>query len=193
MLKKSDITDIIKTGLTLFLITGIAAFVLSAVNGVTEPIITENNEKNQEAAMRQVMPDAESFEKLEAEASSEEDVPIAGIYSAKQGGECMGYVVIAEPNGYNGAVTTVVGVDRDGKVTGVDITNQTETAGLGANCTKPEFKDGFRGKTKGITVVKSGAKNNQIDALTSATITSKAVTRGVNAAIDAAQSLMGGE
>lgn len=67
------------------------------------------------------------------------------------------------------------------------ITSQSETAGLGANCTKDEFKDSFKGKSAEITVVKNGAKNNQIDALTSATITSKAVTRGVNAAIEAAK------
>ncbi len=184
MLKKSDILNIIKTGLILFLITGIAAFVLSAVNNVTEPIITKNNAKKQEVAMKKVMPEAETFENDGLDGFC--DDVVSEIYEAKKADETVGYVAVAEPNGYNGAVTVVVGVDRTGKVTGVDITSQSETAGLGANCTKDEFKDSFKGKTAGITVVKNNAKNNQIDALTSATITSKAVTKGVNAAIDAA-------
>lgn len=182
MIKKSDIFNIVKTGLILFLITGIAAFVLSVVNSATEPIITENNREKREAAMKKVMPEADSFEENGIDCSGTEE-KIGAVYAAKRSGEVIGYVVIAEPNGYNGAVTTVVGVDKAGTVTGVDITSQSETAGLGANCTKDEFKDSFKGKTDGITVVKSGAKNNQIDALTSATITSKAVVRGVNAAI----------
>ena len=77
----------------------------------------------------------------------------------------------------------IVGVDNDLKVTGVEIISQSETAGLGAKCTEDGFKAQFVGKTENIAVTKNGAKDNEIDAITSATITSKAVTKGVNDAI----------
>lgn len=188
MLKKSDILGIVKTGIILFIITGVAAFILAAVNNVTAPVIAENNEKNQAAAMKKVMPEAEDFKKEE---NYPEDEIVSQAYSALKGSEVIGYAVIAEPIGYGGGIAMVVGVDTEGKVTGVDITSQSETAGLGANCTKDEFKDQFTGKSAGIEVVKSGAKDNEIDAITSATITSKAVAEGVNAAIEAAEKLSG--
>lgn len=187
MLKKSDLPGIIKTGVILFLITGISAFILAEANKITAPIIEVNNQRNQEAAMRKVLPEADEeggFEELADAADKENN--ITEVYAAKHDGEVIGYAVISEPMGYNGTVSMVVGVDCDGVVTGVDITSQSETPGLGANCAKPEFIEQFKGKTEGISVVKGSAEGNKIDAITSATITSKAVTEGVNRAVEAA-------
>ena len=78
------------------------------------------------------------------------------------------------------------GVDKDGKVTGVNILSHSETAGLGANAVKESFRDQFVGLVKGITVSKDKPGENSIDALTGATVTSRAVTKAVNAAIEAA-------
>ena len=105
----------------------------------------------------------------------------------------MGYVVLAEPKGYGGAISLVVGIDNDLTVTGIDITNQSETPGLGANCQNPEFMGQFKGKTSGIAVVKGTASGNQIDAITSSTVTSKAVTKGVNDALLAAKMVKEGK
>lgn len=188
MLKKSDIPNIIKTGVILFLITGISAFVLAFVNSATEPVILANEAKKQEQAMKKVLPEADSFDNEEIMKYVSNET-VADAYCAVKDGEIFGYAVVVEPVGYGGKISMVVGVDRSGTVTGVDITGQSETAGLGANCTKDEFRNQFIGKTVGIEVVKNNSGENEIDAMTSATITSKAVTEGVNAAIDAAMQI----
>ena len=187
MLKKSDIPNIIKTAVILFLITGIAALILAVVNNFTEPIIAENSAKKQAAAMQNVLKDAEFSEENLAE--NVDDPDISEIYKAQKDGSAAGYVVMVNPNGYNGAISMVVGIDAEGKVSGIDIISQSETAGLGANCVKDEFKDQFVGKSGEISVVKNDPKDNEIDAITSATITSKAVTSGVNKALAAAEKL----
>lgn len=192
MLKKSDIPNIIKTGVILFLITGIAAFVLAAVNSITAPIIKANEEEKQQAAMNKVLPVADSFSD-EGTMDRITDESVKNVYIGTVGNEECGYVVITEPMGYGGKITMVVGVDKEGAVTGIDITGQSETAGLGANCSKDEFKSQFVGKTSGIEVVKTGAKDNEVNAITSATITSKAVTKGVNAALDAVKQIEEGK
>lgn len=174
MLKKSDIPSIIKISLILFIITALAAAILAGVNGVTAPLIAKNEQEKQSQAMEKVVPGAENFEETENDA----------IFIGKSGGEILGYAVISEPQGYGGKISMVVGVDPEGTVLGVDIISQSETAGLGANCEKDEFKEKFVGKTAGVEVIKGGATGNQIDAISSATITSKAVTDGVNQAIE---------
>ena len=189
MRKKTKSSGIIKTGIVLFLITGIAALILASVNSVTAPMIAENETKKQMTAMTTVLPDAEKFDEL---ADVAKDNGILGIYEGKKADETVGYAVLVESMGYGGAISMVVGVDLEDKITGIDITSQSETPGLGANCTKDEFKNQFTGKTSEITVVKSNSKDNQIDAMTSATITSKAVTKGVNAAVDAVKAIEGG-
>lgn len=187
MLKKSDIPNIIKTALILFLITGIAALILAVVNKFTAPIIAENSAKKQAAAMQNVLKDVEFSEENLAE--NVDDPEISEVYKAQKDGAAAGYVVMVNPNGYNGAISMVVGIDAEGNVSGVDIISQSETAGLGANCVKDEFKDQFIGKSGEISVVKNDPKDDEIDAITSATITSKAVTGGVNKALAAAKKL----
>ena len=101
-------------------------------------------------------------------------------------GGIIGYVVVNSEKGYGGDISVMTGVDADGKVTGVNILSHGETAGLGANATNESFRDQFKGLVNGITVSKDKAGENSIDALTGATITSRAVVRAVNAAIEAA-------
>ena len=189
MRKKTKSPGIIKTGIVLFLITGIAALILASVNNVTAPMIAANETEKQMTAMTKVLPDAGNFEELTDAVKSED---VLGIYAGNKDDETVGYAVLVESMGYGGAISMVVGVDLDGKITGVDITNQSETPGLGANCAKDEFKNQFVGKTSEITVAKNNAKENQIDAITSATITSKAVTKGVNIAVEAVKNIEGG-
>lgn len=180
MVKKNVITEIFKVAIILFAITAVAAAILASVNSVTAPVIAENERKAQEIAMKAVLPDATSFDKVEFVPA--ENVSVSEIYSSD-----AGYAIKVAPKGYGGAISMIVGVDNDLKVTGVEIISQSETAGLGAKCTDSEFKAQFVGKTENITVTKNGAKENEIDAISSATVTSKAVTKGVNEAIAAAK------
>jgi len=176
MVKKHVITEIYKVAIILFIITAVAAAILAAVNSVTAPVIADNDRKAQEIAMKQVLPDATGFEKKEYEIN--ENSTVTEIYSSD-----AGYAIKVAPKGYGGEISMIVGIDNDLLVTGVEIISQSETAGLGAKCTNSEFKAQFIGKTENISVTKNGAKDNEIDAITSATITSKAVTKGVNDAI----------
>ncbi len=185
MVKQSDAKEIVRIGVILFAITALAALVLAVMNGVTAPLIEKNQLEKQNAAMQVVLPGADSFSDKNLKTDDMDSI-VTAVYESKNK---KGYAVMVSPAGYGGAISMAVGVSLDGDVTGVDIISQSETAGLGSNCTKPEFKEQFIGKTAGVTVSKSGAKNNEIDAISSATITSKAVTAGVNAAISAVESI----
>lgn len=184
MVKKNVLTEIFKVAIILFAITAVAAAILASVNSVTAPVIAENDRKAQEIAMKQVLPDATMFGKMEYELS--ENSSVTEVYLSD-----AGYAVKVAPKGYGGAISMIVGVDNDLKVTGVEIISQSETAGLGSKCTSEEFKSQFIGKTENIAVTKNGAKENEIDAISSATITSKAVTKGVNEAMQAAKDAKG--
>lgn len=176
--KKNVITEIVKVAVILFVITAVAAAILAGVNSITAPVIAENDRIAQENAMKQVLPDATSFEKLKYEL--DENSAVTEVYSSD-----AGYAVKSAPKGYGGTISMIVGIDNDLKVTGIEIISQSETAGLGSKCTTSEFKEQFKGKTENIVVSKNAAKENEIDAISSATITSKAVTKGVNDAINA--------
>lgn len=188
----SQTSEIIKTGMVLFAITAVAALALAVINTITAPIIQVNNIEKTNVSMKNVMQTAEKFEKIEL--SEDTDKIITEIYNAVDSdGNTVGACVCVSPNGYGGAIDMVVGVGNDGKVTGVDIINQSETAGLGSKSTEPEFKDQYIGKGTITKVVKAGAKEDEINAISSATITSKAVTTGVNTAVAVAEELLSKE
>lgn len=183
MLKKSDIKNVLSVGLKLFLITAISAMLLAVLNDVTAPIIAQNTKNKQEESMRQVLNQAEDFDRI---VLLDYEEAVGEIYKGLNSNcEIIGYAVMTSSNGYGGEISLAVGVDNELNVTGVDVISHSETPGLGANCTNIEFMNQFVNKTIGVEVVKTGAKDNQIDAITSATITSKAVTSGVNTAISA--------
>lgn len=183
MAKGKNISEIIKIGLILFAITAVAALILAFVNDKTLPTIEQNNIATQNEAMKAVFEDAVNFEKIEA--ALEDSLPEGSCVNSIYAADDKGFVVLASPKGYGGEISLAVGVDNDLVVTGVYVISQSETAGLGANCVKPEWLTQFEGKTENIEVKKGSASGNQIDAISSATITSKAVTKGVNDAISA--------
>ena len=164
--------------LTLFLITTIVAGLLGLVNYVTADTIAEQTAQKAENAMRQVL-EADSYEPLDVP----EDSAVTAAYRAGD----RGYVVRVAPNGFGGAIDMMVGVDVSGAVTGVAIVSQSETASLGANCTREDFRAQFTGKTGTLSVSKDGG---EIEALTGATVTSRAVTEGVNTALEFVQEVL---
>lgn len=189
MLNRKNIFEIIKTALILFLITAISSGLLAIVNNITAPVIAENTALNQKNAMKSVLPNADEFETENDEfknyRTEQADKTITAVYKSKNN---SGYVVMASPTGYGGKISLAIGVSLDGKVTGVKVISHSETAGLGANCEKDEFLKQYIGKAFEITVSKNNTKDNQINAISSATITSKAVTNGVNFALAAVKS-----
>ena len=169
---------VLRLTLTLFLITTIVAGLLGLVNYVTADTIAEQIAQKAENAMRQVL-EADSYEPL--------DVPEGSAVTAAYRAGDRGYVVRVAPNGFGGAIDMMVGVDVSGAVTGVAIVSQSETASLGANCTREDFRARFTGKTGTLSVSKDGG---EIEALTGATVTSRAVTEGVNTALEFVQEVL---
>lgn len=165
----------------LFVICLVATFLLGLTNSVTEPKIEQLAQETEQKSRQTVFPEAASFGDV---TSPEEGTTI--VPALDSAGEVIGYVVVNSENGYGGEISIMTGVDAEGKVTGVNILSHGETAGLGANATNESFRSQFVGLVKGITVSKDQPGENSIDALTGATITSRAVVRAVNAAIEAA-------
>lgn len=189
--------DYIRLAGVLLIVCAIAAALLGYTNEVTYDKIQEQLVKASDEARKEVLPDADTFEKLDdaafASIGSKHNF-VKEVYIAKKGSDITGYAVKVAPKGYGGAVSVVVGITTDGTIQGIKVGDHTETPGLGANATKPAFQGQFAGKTweNPLSVIKSGTpKDNEIAALSGATITSRAVTNGVNQALDAAKELSG--
>ncbi len=178
--------SMVKNGGTLLAFSAIAALLLAVTNQATSPIIEQRNIKANNEARIQVLPDAKEFK--EVDASSFKDAKaetVTEVYEGVNGSEKVGYTIKANPSGYGGAVELTIGISKDGKITGVSVGNNQETPGLGAKSADPAFNGQYKGKeAKELEVIKSGSPGeNQIKAISGATITSKAVTSGVNEAI----------
>lgn len=184
----------IRLGLILLLITAIAGLLLGGAYEITKTPIAATIEADKQAAMKEILPMADKFSK--ADVNIKGNKKISEVNAGIKDSEIAGYAIKVSPKGYGGPVEIMVGISSEGKVTGIKILSHTETPGLGANAPKPEFSNQYENKsTKDkLEVVKaSPSKENQIQAITGATITSKAVTLGVNDAIDFYNSSLKGD
>ena len=163
---------------TLLLISAVVAGLLGLVDHITADKIAAINQEKTAASMEQVLP-ASAYNEMGYTGG---DSLVKALYEAVG----SGYVVEVTPSGFGGTIDMVVGVSVDGSVTGVSIISMSETSGLGANAARDSFREQFVGKTGSLSVSKDGG---EIDALTGATITSRAVTSGVNSAVAAVQEL----
>jgi electron transport complex protein RnfG len=183
----------------LLIVCAIAAALLGYTNEITAEKIQEQLIKASDEARKAVLADADEFEQVDDSTfskikSNEKYNLVTEIYTAKTGGNIMGYAIKVAPKGYGGAVEIVVGVTTDGTLQGIKVGSNNETPGLGKNAATPKFQEQFSGKSwdNPINVIKSGTpKDNEISALSGATITSRAVTIGVNQALEAAMELSG--
>ena len=154
----------------------VVAALLGIINGITAPLIAENNEKTIQESLQVVMP-ADSYDKVEfSDESVTIDtgtaVPVLGVYQAGE----EGYVVeVNSPNGFGGAIDMMAGINSAGEVTGIAIISHSETS----KDTDPDWQAQFQGATDVVSVTKDGGT---INAITGSTITSRAVCDGVNAA-----------
>lgn len=169
---------ILKLAVILFAIAAITSLVLGLVNQITKDRIAAITAEKTAAAMSEVLA-ADTYTPV---TYTGDNSLVTSVYQAGEDG----WVVQVDPSGFGGAIDMVVGVSTDGTVTGVSIIDQSETSGLGANAVKSEFRDQYVGGSGPFAVTKDGGT---IQALTGATITSRAVTRGVNAALEVVQEL----
>lgn len=175
--------DILRLGSILFAICAVAAFALGLTNSITTPIIEERNIQANNAARKEVLQEAEEFKIIEID----EQEGVSEVYEGIKGGKSIGYTIKTLPKGYGGSIEVMVGISADGNITGIKIGNHSETPGLGSKAADPEFKDQFNEKSTqaSLAVVKGNASNdNEIVAISGATITSNAVVTGVNSAIE---------
>ena len=180
--------------ISLFLICLVATMLLGVANEVTKDKIAQNAVVTEEESRKVVMADAASFgEKVEGDYTFDGTAaPYSYVEALDADGNTIGYVFITKSTGYGGNISTMTGIDTEGKVTGVEFLEINETVGLGMNAQKQSFKDQFVGLIKGIGVNKNTPADNEIKALTGATITSKATTKGVNTALDIYENIVKG-
>ena len=181
--------ETIKLAIKLFVITAVVAALLAVVNMVTEPLIEANNERTFNETMSEVLPEAEEFEEVDVEITPEDDaVAVDSVYAGRSGGD-VGYVVTAVcSEGYGGDITVMTGINSDFTVNKAEVTEMDETPGLGAKA-QGEWIDQFQGLSEDIEIDKNGSAqtDNKVEAISGATITSRAVTKAVNESIKAAE------
>ena len=175
---ESIVMYVLRLAGTLLLICAVTAGLLAGVNGITAPIIAELNAAATQEAISAVLPGG-----FDSEITDYADA--SGIVSKVYQGE-NGYALEVGPGGFDNTITMMVGIDNEGKVLGISIVNHTETAGLGAvaDADTPKgiaFREQFVGTSGSVSVTKDGG---MMDAITGATITSRAICVGVNAALD---------
>ncbi|HSQ89223.1 RnfABCDGE type electron transport complex subunit G [Romboutsia sp.] len=178
--------NIAKLGANLFIICAVAALALGLTNQVTAPKIEERSIQANNESRKVVLPEAKEFKQLENSEFEGNDGLVAEVYEGTNESQLVGYTIKTLPKGYGGNIELIVGISKDGVITGINIGNMSETPGLGTKAAEPPFKDQFNQKpAKELSVVKGKASGeDQIEAISGATITSSAVTKGVNAAIE---------
>ena len=187
MLKTESIfAYVAKITLTLLLIAALVAAALALVNQITEPIIDRVNAEKTQQAIQIVLPGG--YEKVITDYTDETGL-VTKVYKGAKG-----YALEVTPAGFDNTITMMVGVDFEGTVLGISIISHTESAGLGAvaaadNAAGNAFREQFIGQSGSVSVSKDGGS---IDAITNATITSRAICDGVNAALACVRTLEGG-
>lgn len=177
--------SVLKPGIVLGIIALSVGLLLSVANVFTKDTIAAAKAKEITNALAQVLPAAQTFDEMAPESA---DAMVTTVYAGKDAsGETAGYCVQVQPSGYGGPIVMMVGIAKDGSVQGVSITESSETPGLGALANEDTFKKQYNGRTEPAQVNKDGG---DIEAISGATITSRAVTSGVNAALETVRPLL---
>lgn len=177
-MKQESITRyVFRITVTLLLIAVIVGAALAFVNKLTKPVIQKADEEKMQQAIALVLPGGYDSQITDFEDPS-------GIVSRVYRG-ANGYAVEVLPLGFDSALTMMVGVDPEGRVIDICVVSHTETAGLGAVAASSgsagtAFRQQFVGAAGEVKVTKEGGT---VDAITGATVTSRAVCNGVNAAL----------
>ena len=180
-MKKFSAKEILIPTISLFLICSIVTLLLAATNFVTAPQIANLQVETENKTKAAVLSEAASFsESKTVNYDGTEYTYYEGYDNQKN---IVGYVFTTSAKGYGGDIITMVGVKSDGTIAGIDFLSISETAGLGMNADTDDFKNQFIGKSGEIGVNKTTSSDTEIQALTGATITSKAVTEAVNTAL----------
>lgn len=203
--RKVNKLSIFVATIAIFLITVIAGVALAYVQQITKDPIEKARQEAKEASYREVFETADSFEAEEtfdyeqaAEFLAEDDynANIDEVMIAKDAsGNSLGYVVIVTSHeAYDGDIQLAIGVTNDGVINGISFLTITETVGLGMKADTESFKDQFAGKSvDSFRYTKTKAEaDDEIEAISGATITTNAVVNAVNAGLLYLDHLEGG-
>ena len=176
MKTESTVMYVLRLALTLLLITAVVAAALAGVNSITAPAIEALTAQKTQEAIETVLPGGGDVMD-----NFPETALVSKVYASD-----TGYAVEVTPGGFDNTITMMVGVDKAGNVLGISIISHTETAGLGAVAAAgtpagESFRGQFVGTSGSVAVTKDGGA---MDAITGATITSRAICAGVNAALE---------
>lgn len=187
--------DIAKTALPLFIICAATGLCLAFVSHVTKGPIEARTKLDIEQKKREVLPSAQAFEEIPAAEFGDGSGIVVSASKAKSGSAVIGYVFIAEPKGYGGKMSVTVGVDAAGSVTGVKLGDNRETPGLGTKAGEPPFITQYAAKRvdEPIELVKKAPTGNQIQAITGATVSSRAINSAVQASAECSKRLIAKE
>jgi electron transport complex protein RnfG len=164
----------------LAIICGVSVGLVAAANEGTKDTIAKKHQADVLAAYKVVLPDVGDLKKLQAPGGM-----ITDVQESSKSGKVNGYIYTVTPSGYGGKITLMVGISKEkNELTGIKVMSHSETPGLGAKSTEPEWQAQFKGKPlKDVLVVtkQTPTKKNEVKAITAATITSRGVVSGLNA------------
>ena len=171
--------ELIRYGLILALICSVAAGLLAGMNSLTKSRIIAQAQAEEEASLREVIPEGVYFEAVK----SGSDIIYYKAYAQER--KLIGFAFKASGKGYSSTIETMVGMKNDGTITTIKILSQNETPGLGAQVTKPSFSKQFNHKNlQGLS---------EVQAITGATISSKAVIDSVKKKAEEVKALIKNE
>jgi electron transport complex protein RnfG len=168
---RGGLKDVVRLGVILALFTAMAGAGLAQTYGVTAPVIEAREAAALMESLREGLPGAEEFEPEEAGGVT--------FYKGLKGGQAVGVIALTEGAGYAGPVRLMVTMDPEGSVSSVRILGMSETPGIGTKVAELAFLDQYVGKSPGDPV----ALEQDVQAVSGATVSSKAVNAGVQKAL----------
>lgn len=177
---------IISVTIKLFLITAVSAGLLGVVNAVTREPIAQQMEKAATEARLAAFPGAASFEDSGALIPEEYSI-ITNVFNAlDEDGNVIGATLGLTARGYSSGLKMTVGIGADGTIKGVVVGDNNETPSIGKKALGPDFLGQFSGKPydNPLKYVKSASGDYDIEAVSGATVTTKAFTNAVNTAVE---------
>ncbi len=171
-------SKLIKIALSLLVICAVTAGLVAAVYALTYDAIEASSVRAKQEAVQSIFSDCESNEREGSFPNS-----VNSVFEVKKDGELYGYAVDIVTTGFGGEINLMVGFYTDMTVAGVSVISQSETPGLGANIKNDGFLEKFKGIGDKIVI------NGNVDALSGATISSKAVASGINEASEVVKGL----
>jgi electron transport complex protein RnfG len=184
--ESEDKKKILRLGLILFTVAAITGVILGIVYEITLDPIRKTQERLRGEALSGALPEARSFSQVELVPDAAPIIVDVRKALAEDGKRLAGYCLTVTPKGYGGPLEIVVGITETGKLRAIRVLSHSETPGLGAKAPLPAFSGQYENReAEGLILVKGApSKDDEVQAISGATITSSAVTCGVNAALD---------